>query len=157
MIIQGRGDYNYWVTGFKLSYTLDGKNWMDYENEKKFNGSTDRSTKVKHALTPFYAVTVRLTVLSYYGLTCMRFGMTFLKEAWFVDLLWIIILFDFFKPLDIFDLEVNALNKYSSLPLSKAWTQETSIVRANPFIWKRVVVNRKEEIVKEIGLSQSSS
>ena len=79
VIIQGRGDYNHWVTGFKLSYTLDGKNWVEYENGKKFSGSTDRTTKAKHKLTPFYAVTVRLTVLSFYGTTCMRFGMTFLN------------------------------------------------------------------------------
>ena len=79
VIIQGRSDLTHWVTSFELSYTLDGKNWMEYENQKKFSGSTDGTTKVKHKLTPFYAVTVRLTVLSYHGAICMRFGMTFIK------------------------------------------------------------------------------
>ena len=35
VIIQGRGDgHKHWVTSFKVSYTLDGKTWMDYENGK---------------------------------------------------------------------------------------------------------------------------
>ena len=67
MIIQGRGDWkDIWVTGFKLSYTLDGKNWEDYENGKVFSGSTDRITKVRHNLTPFYALTVRITIVSFH-------------------------------------------------------------------------------------------
>ena len=33
VIIQGRGDgYKQWVKSFKVSYTMDGKTWVDYEN-----------------------------------------------------------------------------------------------------------------------------
>ena len=29
--IQGRYDYNQWVTSFTFSYSLDGKNWVTYK------------------------------------------------------------------------------------------------------------------------------
>ena len=35
VIIQGRGDgIKQWVKSFKVSYSVDGKNWIDYENGK---------------------------------------------------------------------------------------------------------------------------
>ena len=82
VIVQGRQDYKgEHVTGFKLSYTVDGKNWVEYEDGKKFSGNSDGTTKVRHNLTPFYALTVRLTILSFYYSSCTRFGMTFLENS----------------------------------------------------------------------------
>lgn len=80
MIIQGRSDFDHKVTSFKLSYTLDGFKWQDYENGKAFSGAIDRTTKVRHNLEPFYALTVRLTILGYYQHSCMRWGATFIKD-----------------------------------------------------------------------------
>ena len=79
VIIQGRGDTDYRVTGFKVSYTLDGFTWLDYENGKVFSGAIDRTTKVRHNLEPFYALTLRLTVISFQHGSCLRWGATFLN------------------------------------------------------------------------------
>ena len=68
------------MTLFSLKYTVDGFNWVDYKNGKKFSGAIDRSTKVVHQLEPFYALTVRLVVLGHYGRTCLRWGATFIEE-----------------------------------------------------------------------------
>lgn len=36
LIFQGRGDEDQWVTGFKVSYTIDGKTWKFAEKGRIF-------------------------------------------------------------------------------------------------------------------------
>lgn len=46
IIIQGRGDEDQWVSGYKVSYTTDGKTFSFVEKGRVFEGNFDRHTKV---------------------------------------------------------------------------------------------------------------
>ncbi|EGC29182.1 hypothetical protein DICPUDRAFT_58954 [Dictyostelium purpureum] len=45
---QGRGDFDQWVSSYKLRYTFDNVSWFEYNNGQVFNGNTDRNTVVTH-------------------------------------------------------------------------------------------------------------
>ncbi|EGC31757.1 hypothetical protein DICPUDRAFT_57504 [Dictyostelium purpureum] len=45
---QGRGEFDQWVTSYKIRYSFDNVTWVDYNNGQVFNGNTDRSTVVTH-------------------------------------------------------------------------------------------------------------
>ena len=42
--IQGRKDWNQWVTKFKVSYSINGSNYTLVDNGKIFTGNNDRNT-----------------------------------------------------------------------------------------------------------------
>ncbi|CAH3014709.1 unnamed protein product [Porites evermanni] len=50
--IQGRQDFNQWVTSFTISYSGNGTAFTPYQNSKVFNGNTDRNTVVLNVLHP---------------------------------------------------------------------------------------------------------
>ena len=81
MIIQGRGDYPQWTTKLKISYSIDGYEWFDYEDGKVFEGSKDQNTKNRINLEPFYATVVRVTIVQHHNYPCMRFGATYLLNS----------------------------------------------------------------------------
>ncbi|XP_022809858.1 uncharacterized protein LOC111346861 [Stylophora pistillata] len=69
--IQGRYDYNQWVTKFKVSYSLDGIHFSTLS--KVFNGNNDRNTIVVPDLeAPFQARVVRINPLEWYGHISLR-------------------------------------------------------------------------------------
>ena len=47
LIIQGRGDEDQWVKKIKVSTSVDGQVWESVEEGRVFEGSNDRSTKVR--------------------------------------------------------------------------------------------------------------
>ena len=79
VILQGRANGDYWVTSFRLEYTLDGTNWMRYGYET-FPGVNDRNTKNRVTLNPpIKARAIKIIVESYYKWPCMRFGALFIN------------------------------------------------------------------------------
>ena len=81
VIIQGRADEDQWVTGFKVSYTTDGKSWKFAEKGKVFEGSFDRSTKVEVDFShPIQARTIRIHPVEWHGAIAMRFEAVFVEE-----------------------------------------------------------------------------
>lgn len=65
MIIQGRGDHDFMMTKFKIQYTLNGNEWIDYEDGKVFEGTPRRNGKKRYNLNPFYAITVRIVAIAW--------------------------------------------------------------------------------------------
>ncbi|KAK5582389.1 hypothetical protein RB653_003972 [Dictyostelium firmibasis] len=49
---QGRGDHDQWVTSYKLRYSLDNVNWVEYNNGQVYNANTDRNSIVTLNLNP---------------------------------------------------------------------------------------------------------
>eukprot|EP01132_Coremiostelium_polycephalum_P008088 gene8088-9954_t len=71
--IQGRADGDSWVRYFRVMYSVDGINWVWYNNAQIFLGNSDRTTVVTHAFTsPFTARAIRLVPYEYYGEKCLR-------------------------------------------------------------------------------------
>eukprot|EP01132_Coremiostelium_polycephalum_P008089 gene8089-9955_t len=71
--IQGRYDMDYWVKYFRVQYSVDGINWVWYNNAQIFLGNNDRDTIVTHAFAyPFTARAIRLLPYEYNGEMCLR-------------------------------------------------------------------------------------
>ncbi|CAH3172036.1 unnamed protein product [Porites lobata] len=74
--IQGRMDYDQWVTVYTLAYSFDGKNWKDYELNGKvteFQGSSDRYTETAETINPpITAQYVRIKPKVWHGHISMR-------------------------------------------------------------------------------------
>ena len=49
---QGRLNADQWVEEYKLKYSVDGVNWVDYESGKAFEANHDRNTRVVNYLDP---------------------------------------------------------------------------------------------------------
>eukprot|EP01132_Coremiostelium_polycephalum_P006129 gene6129-7635_t len=43
---QGRGDADQWVTSYKIRYSLDNINWVEYNNSQAINANCDRNSVV---------------------------------------------------------------------------------------------------------------
>ncbi|XP_078697599.1 lactadherin-like [Branchiostoma floridae x Branchiostoma belcheri] len=76
-IIQGRYDYDQWVTSYKLQHSVDGLRWITYASsdgsEEVFQGNTDRNTPVTNLLdSPTDARYVRFLPQSWHGHMSMR-------------------------------------------------------------------------------------
>ncbi|XP_015757096.1 PREDICTED: uncharacterized protein LOC107336222 [Acropora digitifera] len=74
--IQGRQDFNQWVTLFSLSYSVDGVYFAKYKTNGKtqaFRGNKDRNTVVLHTLKPsIKARVIRLHPLRWVGHIALR-------------------------------------------------------------------------------------
>jgi F5/8 type C domain len=70
--VQGRPDKNEWVTEFTLTYTSDGKNWFKYNDGAVLKANSDKNTIVSVSLTPFYARSIKVYPVRYYGNPSMR-------------------------------------------------------------------------------------
>ena len=61
IIFQGRGDPSYWVTSFKLAYTVNGQEWTYVNNGQSLTGVYDSSTKRRINFDkPIYARALRI-------------------------------------------------------------------------------------------------
>ncbi|KAM9953492.1 hypothetical protein ACTFIW_006854 [Dictyostelium discoideum] len=49
---QGRGDHDQWVTSYKLRYSLDNVNWVEYNNGEIINANKDRNSIVTINFNP---------------------------------------------------------------------------------------------------------
>lgn len=72
IITRGRKDSDQWVTTYLLSYTLNGADWINYNESQVFIGNSDRTTRVEHELTPFIARAVRIRPLTFVGHISMK-------------------------------------------------------------------------------------
>ena len=67
------------VTSYRLQYSLDGYEWLNYNDSYVFTGNTDRVTEVVNNLTPFVARSVRLVPVTWTGTICTRIEFTVSK------------------------------------------------------------------------------
>eukprot|EP01017_Pseudomicrothorax_dubius_P025845 TRINITY_DN2835_c0_g1_i2.p1 TRINITY_DN2835_c0_g1~~TRINITY_DN2835_c0_g1_i2.p1 ORF type:complete len:232 (+),score=12.19 TRINITY_DN2835_c0_g1_i2:87-782(+) len=81
--LQGRQDADVWVTGFKVSSSLDGVIWKKLENDRIFPGSKDRNTPVRITFSePVYGNILRINPVSVNpgGHPCLRIEAYFLRR-----------------------------------------------------------------------------
>ena len=67
------------ITTYRLQYSLDGYEWINYKDSYVFNGNTDRDTEVLNNLDPFVARSVRLVPVTWTGSICTRVEFTVSK------------------------------------------------------------------------------
>ena len=61
------------VTSFRVSYTLDGILWNDYQNKKVILGSFDGTTVISHDFDPsFFAIAIRIHPLEWTTCLCTK-------------------------------------------------------------------------------------
>eukprot|EP00960_Hanusia_phi_P074325 768213-Hanusia_phi.AAC.3 len=76
VVIQGKKDANFWVTGFKVQISNDGQSFVDAFCGQYFTANDDRETKVKKFFPyPIDARYVRIVPWSWHGAMCMRAGL----------------------------------------------------------------------------------
>ena len=54
-----------WITSYRIMYTIDGLNWIMYNNGDILRGNSDKSTIVEYRLSPFLARSVRINVVTW--------------------------------------------------------------------------------------------
>ena len=69
---KGDPDADNWITSYRLQYSLDGYEWINYNESYVFTGNTDRNNEVLYNLEPFIARSVRLVPVSWTGNICTR-------------------------------------------------------------------------------------
>jgi hypothetical protein len=69
---QGRADADYWVANIKISYTVDGVNWVFYKEGLLLSANSDRNTIIVNNLEPFVARAIKIHVIYYNSFPCMR-------------------------------------------------------------------------------------
>ena len=59
--MQGRGNFDAWVTEIKISSSINGVKWEDVDNGKVYQANRDRNTKVRIGFDrPVYSRTIRI-------------------------------------------------------------------------------------------------
>ena len=82
IILQGRGDHPWWVTSYKVMYTVDGRDWQYVEHGRVFPGSSGKSSKVRvNFRKPVYARTLRIYPQTWHGGICLRFDAIYMDVA----------------------------------------------------------------------------
>ena len=76
---KGDPDADNWITSYRLQYSLDGYEWINYNDSYVFTGNTDRNTEVLNNLDPFVARSVRLVPISWFAGICTRIEFTVSK------------------------------------------------------------------------------
>ena len=77
----GDSDEDNRVTSYRLQYSLDGYEWVYYNNSYVFTGNSDRTTEVVNNLNPFIARSVRLVPVTWTGKICTRIEYTVSKAV----------------------------------------------------------------------------
>ena len=68
---QGRGKYHQYVKTYKIQYTKNGLNWLDYEQGKVFTANNDHSA-IKYNSIDLNALKIRIIPLSWNNHISMR-------------------------------------------------------------------------------------
>ena len=68
---QGRGKHNQYVKTYKISYTMNGLDWGDYEGGKEFTANNHQST-IKYNMIDINALKIRIIPLSWNRHISMR-------------------------------------------------------------------------------------
>ena len=61
-----------WIKTFNIWYTLDGLNWMSYNDNEVLNGNVDTTNNVTITLIPFIARVVRVVPLTFQARCCSK-------------------------------------------------------------------------------------
>ncbi len=73
IVTQGRGNYDQWVTSFKVQFSQDGVFFSDVENGRTFTGNNDRNTKVTTVFNQIvFARILRIVPVTFFGHISMR-------------------------------------------------------------------------------------
>ena len=74
VVTQGRPNADQWVTSYKVSYTLDGQEWIYVDGGATFSGNSNRNTKVRNNFTqPVRAIAIRIQPQTWYRHVSLRF------------------------------------------------------------------------------------
>lgn len=74
MILQGRPDFDQWVTKIKVLYTNDGVNWLWVDDQREFTANNDNNTKQSIVFsTPIQARTLRIVPTAWHNHISLRF------------------------------------------------------------------------------------
>ena len=77
----GDPEQDNWITSYRLQYSLDGYEWIYYNDGFLFTGNSDRTSEVLYNLNPFIARSVRLVPVSWTGSICTRLEFTVGKSV----------------------------------------------------------------------------
>ncbi|EGC38449.1 hypothetical protein DICPUDRAFT_93835 [Dictyostelium purpureum] len=78
---QGRGDFDQWVTSYKITYSYDNVTWQNYNNGQVFKGNTDRNTVVTHVFPqPIRARSICITPVTWNAHISLRWEL-YIKPA----------------------------------------------------------------------------
>ena len=58
--ISGRNDFNHWIASYKISYSLDGVDWISYKNSEIFIANSNSKEPVEQVFEPFVARAVKI-------------------------------------------------------------------------------------------------
>ncbi len=73
LVTQGRGNYDQWVTSFKVQYSQDGIYFSDVDNGRTFAGNYDRNTKVTSFFNQIvFARLIKIIPVTFNGHMSMR-------------------------------------------------------------------------------------
>ena len=74
VIIKGQGDYDNWVTTFKVAYPLNGHEWELADGGKIYQGAFNRSSKRRVTFdNAIYARSIRIFPVTWQRWPCLRF------------------------------------------------------------------------------------
>ncbi|TNV78408.1 hypothetical protein FGO68_gene6117 [Halteria grandinella] len=79
---QGKNEGQQWVTYYKVSYSLNGIDWINYDNGREIKGNVDQRTIVTQDLNPFIARAIRIQPTQWYSFIGMR------AEVYYYDYLY---------------------------------------------------------------------
>ena len=116
MMISGRLDHNYFITFFKLEYSLDGSNWISYKNSQILVGNSEKKEPVELVFEPFIARSVRILPQSWTGDVGCRFEF-FVSRAIYGNVL----------PSDAL---IAAVSSGFKLTSSSEWDHNSGVLRA---------------------------
>ena len=72
-ILGFQADQTCWLTSITLQYTVDGANWIDYNNGNIISLSLSSWSLFNITLVPFDAISVKINIKSWNTLCCSRF------------------------------------------------------------------------------------
>lgn len=85
-VIQGRADYDQWVSKYQVEYSIDGSMWWAVRDNNSsichFKGTSDRSSKVRNFFpSPVFAQYIRFVVQDWFKHISMRAGVLVLQDV----------------------------------------------------------------------------
>ena len=151
------------LTKLKLLYTLDGENWIAYNNGEEFSGNFDRNTVNRIVVSPFVAKSVRIYPLNWTSGVSTRLEVEISKIYYDPlppkkpDQVWIAAIKSGFNTLasSIYSPDYgtsNSMLNFRSLRTSNAWcagfnntSQWFSVSSPNPVTWKQISIQGSSE------------
>jgi hypothetical protein len=78
VVTQGKPTHDNYITEYRVSYTMNGRDWTFVDEGRLFNGNYDRNTKVRNDFDrPVLARAIRILPTKWFGALRMRFDVIF--------------------------------------------------------------------------------